>query len=58
MINVALLLKLIPPVSHKNPSEVDLGGTDHVPDGDAAVLAAGHHHAVVEPEIKFKFLSI
>ena len=32
--------------------EVDLRGADHVPDGDAAVLAAGHHHAVAEPELK------
>ena len=35
--------------------EVDLRGADHVPDGDAAVLAACHHHAVAEPELKAEF---
>ena len=41
-------------MSHKNPSEVDLGGTDHVPDGDAPVLAAGHHHPVLEVEAEME----
>ena len=37
-------------MAHQDPSEVDLRGADHVPDGDAAVLAAGHHHPVLEVE--------
>ena len=33
---------------HKDPPKVDLGWTDHVPHGDAPVLAAGDHHPVAE----------
>jgi hypothetical protein len=32
--------------------EIDLCGADHVPDGDASVLAAGDHHSVAEPKLK------
>ena len=41
-------------MAHQDPSEVDLRGADHVPDGDAAVLAAGHHHPVLEVEAEMK----
>ena len=37
-------------VPNQHSPQVDLGGADHVPDGDAAVLAAGHHHPVLEVE--------
>lgn len=42
------------PVAHQDPSEVDLCGTDHVPDRDAAVLAARHHHPVLEVEAEME----
>ena len=41
-------------MAHQDPSEVDLRGADHVPDGDAAVLAAGHHHPVLEVEAEME----
>ena len=49
MINITQL-----PVSHQNPSEVYLRGTDHVPDSDAPVLAAGDHHPVLEVEAEME----
>ena len=42
------------PVAHQDPSEVDLCGTDHVPDRDAPVLAARHHHPVLEVEAEME----
>ena len=42
------------PVSNKNSPQVDLGWTDHVPDCDAPVLAAGHHHTILEIETKMQ----
>ena len=37
-------------MAHQDSPEVDLGGADHVPHRDAPVLAAGHHHPVLEVE--------
>ena len=42
------------PVSHQNSPQIDLCRTDHVPDGDAPVLAAGHHHPVLEVEAEME----
>ena len=42
------------PVPHKDPPKVDLGWTDHVPHGDAPVLAAGDHHPVLEVEAEME----
>ena len=42
------------PVPHKDPPKVDLGWTDHVPHGDAPVLAAGDHHPVLEVETEME----
>ena len=48
-----MLMRFLP-VAHQDPSEVDLCGTDHVPDRDAAVLAARHHHSVLEIEAEME----
>ena len=42
------------PVSHQNSPQIDLCRTYHVPDGDAPVLAAGHHHPVLEVEAEME----
>ena len=42
------------PVAHQDSPQVDLGGADHVPDRDAPVLAAGHHHPVLEVEAEME----
>merc|ERR1719458_1711435 len=39
-------------VADEHAAQVDLGGRDHVPHGDRPVLGAGHHHAVVEPQVE------
>ena len=41
-------------MSHQDPPQVDLGRADHVPDRDAPVLAAGHHHPVLEVEAEME----
>ena len=45
---------MVLPVSNKNSPQVDLGWTDHVPHGDAPVLAAGDHHPVLEVEAEME----
>lgn len=42
------------PMTDENTAQRYLAGRGHVPDGDRAVLRAGHHHAVVEAQMQHR----